>query len=226
MSSARDALDRVHSLPHLEALEGEPGVVAGRLAAELPVATTIPELEARDMLLADTLGQIDAMIARAMRLRLDHGLAADSSLGAPTRNVFSLTIASYHGRLAVLEDRARDIATRGRSPDPERIGQIVVDAARRALDLRDAVRGSVLDLIRQVAQATVPEADQRARDRKRTEPERRRWSAVRRDVEAVAIDPERVLAGPMSGRIAALPVELDEPLPEPEPTFKELLELD
>ncbi len=226
MPSARDALDRVHSLPHLEALEAEPDVIAERLATELPSATTIPELEARDALLADTLGQIDAMIARAMRLRLDHGLAADSSIGAPTRNVFSLTIASYVDRLAVLEDRARDIATRGRSPDPERIALVVVDAARRALDLRDAVRGSVIDLIRQLAQATVPEADHHARDRKRTEPERRRWSAVRRDLEAVAIDPERVLTAPLSGRTAALPVELDEPLPEPEPTFKELLELD
>ena len=226
MPSARDALDRVHSLAYLEGLEADPGVVAERLAAEIPSATTIPELEARDALLADTLGQIDAMIARAMRLRLDHGLAADSSIGAPTRNVFSLTIASYVNRLAVLEDRARDIATRGRSPDPGRIAQIVVDAAQRALELRDVVRGSVLDLIRQLAHATVPDADQRARDRKRTEPERRRWSAVRRDLEAVAIDPERVLVAPLSGRITALPVELDEPLPEPEPTFKELLELD
>lgn len=226
MPSARDALDRVHSLAHLEAFETEPGVVAERLAADTPSVATIPELEARDALLADSLGQVDAMITRAMRLRLDHGLAADSSIGAPTRNVFSLTIASYVGRLAVLEDRARDIATRGRSPDPERIAQIVVDAARRALDLRDVVRGSVLELVRQLAQTTVLDADQRARDRTRNEPERRRWSAVRRDMEAVALDPERVVASPLSGRIAALPVELDEPAAEPEPSFKELLELD
>ncbi len=126
----------------------------------------------------------------------------------------------------MLEDRARDIATRGRSPDPDRVAAIVTDAARRALDLRDVVRGSVLDVIRQLALAAVPDADQRARDRKRSEPERRRWSAVRRDLEQVAVHPEHVLTAPLSVRIVALPVELDEPLPEPEPTFKELLELD
>jgi len=226
MTSARDALDRVHSLAHLEAFEADPGVVAARLAAEVPSATTIPELEARDALLADTLAQVDTMIARAMRLRLDHGLAADSSIAAPTRNVFALTIVSYLNRLSLLEDRARDIAARGRSPDPERIATIVVDAARRALELRDVVRGGVLEVIGQLALATVPEADQRARDRKRPDLERKRWSAARRDLEAVAIEPERVLSAPLSARLVALPVELDEPPAEPEPTFKELLELD
>ena len=226
MTSARDALDRVHSLAHLEAFRGR--ARCGRGAARRGGAgrDDNPDLEARDALFADTLTQVDAMIARAMRLRLDHELAADSSIGAPTRNVFALTIVSYLNRLSLLEDRARDIATRGRSPDPERIAAIVVESARRALDLRDVVRGGVLDVIRQLALAAVPEADQRARDRKRPDLERKRWSAARRDLEAVAVEPERVLSAPLSARLVALPVELDEPPAEPEKTFKDLLELD
>lgn len=225
MSSAQDALDRVHSLANLEALEAEPGVVAERLAA-LPCPASTAELEARDALLTDTLGQIDIMCTRAMRLRLDHALAADTSIAAPTRNVFALTIVGYANRLTLLESRARDIATRGRSPDPEAVVDAVVEAARRTLDLRDVIREGVLAVVSELARATVPAADQYARDRKRPEPERKRWSAARRDLEALVQEPERILAAPLAARMAALPVELDEPAAEPEPSMAELLELD
>jgi hypothetical protein len=55
---------------------------------------------------------------------------------------------------------------------------------------------------------------------------RRRWSAVRRDLEAVALAPERVLAAAMAARVAELPEQLDEPAPGPELTFADFLELD
>ena len=226
MGSAQDVLDRVHSLATLEALEAEPGGVAARLAADLPVIASLSELEARDAMLVDLLGQIDAMIARAMRFKLDHALAADSSIGAPTRSVFASTIVGYANRVPLLAQRARDVAARGRAPDPDAIADVVVAAAHAVLELRAAIRADVLAVIRQLATAAAPEADRRARDRKRSEPERRRWSAARRDLEAVAADPERVLAAPTAARLAALPDELDEPAAEPEPTFKDLLELD
>jgi hypothetical protein len=55
---------------------------------------------------------------------------------------------------------------------------------------------------------------------------RRRWSAARRDFAAVAVEPEHVLAAPMAARLAALPDQLDEPAPEREVTFADMIELD
>lgn len=226
MSSAQHVLDQLHSLARLEAFEAEPGAYAERLAAELPAAATLAELEARDAALAGALRQIDAMIARAMRIRLDHVLAADTSIGAPTRNVFATTIVGYAGKLPLLAQRARDVAARGSAADPDRIAESVLDAARSVLGLRDAVRAGVLALICALAEAAIPQADGRARDRHLDEAARRRWSAARRDLEAVAADPARVLAAAMLARLAALPDQLDEPEPERELTFADMLELD
>jgi hypothetical protein len=226
MSAAQHILDQAYSLAGIAALEADPGVYVEQLAAELPGAVTLAELEARDAALVAALGQIDALITRAMRLRLDHALASDTSIGAPTRSVFASTITGYAGRLSLLEQRARDVAVRGRAADPDRIAESVVEAARAALALRDALRGGVLALIRELARVAIAEADRRARDRNREEPERRRWSAARRDVEAVAAEPERAVTAPMAARLAALPDQLDEPESGAEPTFAELLELD
>ena len=226
MSSAQHALDQIHSLARIEALEAEPGVYAERLAAELPAAATLAELEARDAVLAGAVRQIDAMIVRAMRVRLDHALAADTSIGGPTRSVFSSTIVGYAGKLPLLAQRARDVAARGRAADPDRIAEAVLEAARSVLGLREVVRAGVLALIRELAQAAIPDADRRARDRNLDEPVRRRWSAARRDLEVVAVEPERVLAAPMAARRAALPDQLDEPAPEREVTFADMIELD
>jgi hypothetical protein len=226
MTAAQHILDQACSLARIAALEADPAVYVEQLAAELPEVATLVELGARDAALIAALGQIDAMIARAMRIRLDHALASDSSIGAPTRSVFASTITGYAGRLSLLEQRARDVAVRGRAADPDRIAESVVEAARASLALRDALRDGVLALIRDGARAAIAEADRRARDRNLDEPERRRWSAARRDLEAVAAEPERVLAAPMAGRLAALPDQLDEPEPDREPTFAELLELD
>jgi hypothetical protein len=226
MTAAQHILDQACSLARIAALEAGPAVYVEQLAAELPGGATLVELEARDAALAAALGRVDAMIARAMRIRLDHALAHDTSIGAPTRSVFASTIAGYAGRLSLLEQRARDVAVRGRAPDPDRVAECVVEAARASLALRDALRAGVLALIRDGARAAIAEADRRARDRSLDEPERRRWSAARRDLEAVAAEPERVLAAPMAARLAALPDQLDEPEPGRELTFADLLELD
>lgn len=226
MTAAQYILDQACSLARIAALEADPAVYVERLAAELPAGATLVELEARDAALVAALGQIDAMIARAMRIRLDHALASDSSIGAPTRSVFASTITGYAGRLSLLEQRARDVAVRGRAADPDRVAEAVIEAARASLALRDALRDGVLALIRDGARAAIAEADRRARDRRLDEPERRRWSAARRDLEAVAAEPERVLAAPMAARLGALPDQLDEPEPDREPTFADLLELD
>jgi hypothetical protein len=226
MSAAQDVLDHVYSLAGVVALEAEPMVYAERLAAEVPGAATLPELEARDAFLVRALGQIDAMLVRAMKLRLEHALAADRSIAAPTRSVFAHTIVSYAGRLSALEDRARDVAARGGAADPGRVADSVIAAARSVLGLREALRAGVLAVIRDLAQASIPDADRQARDRNLDERLRRRWSAARRDLEAVAVDPEHMLAAPMAARMGALPEQLDEPAPGPEVTFADFLELD
>ena len=226
MSAAQHVLDRAYSLAGIAALEAEPGAYAEALAAELAPAATLAELEARDAALVGALGQIDAMIVRAMKIRLEHALAAEPSIAAPTRNVFAHTIVGYADRLSLLEDCARDVAARGRAADPDAIAAAVVEAARSVLALRAAVRAGVLALIRDLAHAAAPDADRRARDRNLDEPVRRRWSAARRDLEAVAADPARVLAAAMPARLGALPDQLDEPDPEREVTFADMLELD
>jgi hypothetical protein len=222
--SARRLLDQVSSLAHLDAFD--PASHAAQLAAEVPAAATLAELEARDAFLADALAQIDAMIARAMRMRLDHALAADTSIGPPTRKVFATTIAAYASDPGLLAQRARDVAARGGAADPDAVADAVAGAGRAALELRAATRAGVLALIRDLAAASLPEADRRARDRSLDEPARRRWSAARRELEALAADPARVAAAPMPARLATFPDQLDEPAPEREVTFADMIELD
>lgn len=222
--SARRVLDQVSSLAHLDAFD--PPAYAAQLAAEVPSAATLAELEARDAFLADALMQLDEMIARAMRMRMDHALAADTSLGVPTRKVFATTVVRYADDLGLLAQRARDVAARGGARDPEVVADAVIGAARGVLDLRARARVGVLALIRDCAKAEVAEADRRARDRSLDEPTRRRWSAMRRELEATAADPARITAAAMSARLAALPDQLDEPPAEPEATLAELIELD
>lgn len=209
---------------HLEAFD--PPRYAEQLASEVHAAETLADLEARDAALADALAQIDAMISRAMRMRLDYGLAADISIGTPTRKVFSATIAGYAGDLGLLAQRARDIAARSGSADPDAVVDIVIGAARAVLDLRAATRAGVLALIRDLAAASISEADRRARDRSLDEPTRCRWSAARRELEALAADPARITTASMSARLATFPDQLDEPAPEREVTFADMIELD
>jgi len=219
--SARQLLDQVHSPARIAELEADPDRYAQQLAAELPA-----ELEPRDIELASALGHIDATVARVMRIRLDDVLANDTSIGPPTRNVFATTIVGYASDLDLLARRVRDIAERGRAADPDRITELVIDSAQASLALRDALRAGVLALIRDLATAAIPEADRQARDRKLDDKPRMRWSAIRRDLEAVAANPEHVRSAPLPARLAALPPQLDEPDPEREPTLAELIELD
>jgi hypothetical protein len=224
MGRAQHVLDQAQSLAAIAALD--PTTYASELAAELAPAATLAELEARDAQLAAAIASIEAAVTRVMRIRLDHALAADTSIAAPTRRVFAQTVASYAGRLELLEQRARDVAARGGARDPDAVTALVVDAARATLALRDALDAGVLALIRDRATASIPDADRCARDRTRPDPERRRWSSARRELEALAADPTRIASAPWAARVAGHPEQLDEPAPEPEPSLADLLELD
>jgi hypothetical protein len=224
MSGSRDFLDQAYSLARVEALA--PNAYAQLVASEVSPATTLADFSARDAQLIDALAHIDATIVRVMRLRLDHALADDTSIARPTRNVFASTIVKYADNLALLEERARDVAQKGRAADPAQTARLVVDAARATFTLRDALREGVLALIRDLASASIADADGNARDRKLDDATRKQWSAVRRDLEMVAADPHHVLTAPSPQRLAALPEQLDEPAPEREATFADMIELD
>ncbi len=161
-----------------------------------------------------------------MRIRLEHALAGDASIAAPTRRVFVQTVVSYAGNLELLAARARDVADRGGSRDPDATAALVTDAARASLALRDATRQPLLVVVRALATAAIADADARARDTQLADAERKRWSAARRDLEVLAAEPARITAAPFAQRLAAWPEQLDEPAPKPEPTLAELIELD
>jgi len=224
--SAQQVLDQVQSLARVAALEAEPHGYADQLVAELAPALSRDELAARDDRLRDALARIDALAERVMRIRLDHVLADDQAIAVPTRKVFAATVTGYVDRLDLLETRAHDVATRGGSRDAAGIARLVVEAARATLALRTAIRVDVFVAISGLAATSVPLADAQARDMRSEEVARRAWSALRRELEAVAAEPTRVTEGPLAARLGTWPEQLDDPDPAGEPTFASLIELD
>jgi hypothetical protein len=238
VGTARTLLDQVHSLARVSELEANAGAYAEAISDELPAgpdreqpyAGALPAHEARDHALASALAHIDTTISRVMRIRLDHALAsdpaADAALAAPTRNVFASTLGKYAHDLSLLAQRVRDTVARAGSRQPDAVAALVVDAAQSTLALRDALRGPVLELVRNVARSALPDAQAAATDRKRDDTERTRWSALRRELETLTARPEQVATAPLAQRLAALPAELDELPPEPDVSFADMIEMD
>lgn len=224
---AKRHLDRAQSRTALAELAAAPEEYARLVGEELGVPpASLAELDARDAALTQALAHIDALAARVMRLELDHALADDSSIAPPTRKVFASTIVSYANNLGTLEDRATDMAARGRSPNPHRVGLAVLGAAHHTLDLRESLLQPVLALVRDLAQAAIADADKRAKDRTLDDATRMKWSAARRELEALSAQPARIVSAPWATRIAEHPDQLDEPAPEAEVTFADMIELD
>lgn len=227
MASSDQVLDAIHAIAKLDTLS--PDAYLEPLAAELdalPAPTTIDGLAAHDDRLRAALAAIDAFTARAMKIRLDHALATDTSIPPPTRKVFAATIIAYAADLNALGERVYDIAARVDRRGAEATAGAVVAAARTVLGLRDDLRAGVLARVRDLATAALPHATARAKDPALDDAVRQRWSAVRRDLETSAAHPEHIAAAPHADRVAALPPLLDEIEREPEKTFGELIELD
>lgn len=212
-------LSRIHTRAALESFNVDDFVV------EVPAATTFAELEARDAVFGAALAEIDDAMTRVMRIELDHALADDNSIAAPTRKVFAGTINAYAAKVELLASRARDVAARGRAPDVEAIVSAVAGAATRTLSLRDTLRAKVFDAAVAAVRESVGEADARAKDRKLEDAARKKWSAWRRELEAIASDAIR-LSAPIATRLASWPEQIDEPAPEAEVTFADMIELD
>lgn len=222
--TSRQLLDRVHSLAAVAELDAD--VYAAQLATELAEPATLADFEARDAVLVGALRHVDDTIARVMKLRLDHALVSDSSIGPPTRKVFAATVADYATDLSRLFERAREVAERGRAADPGGVAALVVEAARSTLALREALQAGVLALVRDLSTAAVAIADRQAKDKKLPDAQRTQWSAARRDLEVLAADPTRILVAPFAARLAAWPEQLDDPPPEAEPSFADMIEMD
>ena len=77
------ALGRLHTRAALEAFD------VADYAVEVPPASTLVELEARDAVFGAALAEIDDAMTRVMRIELDHALADDTSIATPTRKVFA-----------------------------------------------------------------------------------------------------------------------------------------
>lgn len=212
-------LGRLHTRAALEAFSDVEFVV------EVPAASTLAELEARDAVFGAALAEIDDAMTRVMRIELDHALANDTSIAPPTRKVFAGTISAYANNVELLVSRARDVAARGRAPDVEGVVSAVAGAATRTLSLRDALRAKVFDAAVITARDGLADVDARARDRKLDDAVRKKWSAWRRELEAIVSDPTRV-ASPIAARLASWPEQIDEPAPEAEVTFADMIELD
>ncbi len=222
--TASRVLDQVQSLAQVEAFE--PRVYAEQLAAEIAPVETREDIAARDDVLRDAIARIEETATRIMRIRLEHALVGDSSISVPTRKVFSHTVASYAGRVDLLRNRAHDIAERAGSHDPAAAARIVVDAAEATLAQRAELIRGVLDLAARLAADVAPNADAKARDRREAEAPRQQWSAVRGELEEIAVRPERILGKTFAVRLASWESLLDEPPPEKEPSLADLLELD
>jgi hypothetical protein len=164
---------------------------------DVPAASTPGELEARDAVFGTALAEIDDAMTRVMRIELEHALADDTSIATPTRKVFAGTINAYAANVELL-------------------------ASRRP---SDALRAKVFEAAMATARDSTADADARARDRKLDDTVRKRWSAWRRELEAVASDPTRVTA-PIATRLASWPEQIDEPAPEAEVTFADMIEMD
>jgi hypothetical protein len=194
-------LGRVDSVARIEELEAHPAWYATQVASVLPsIIRSFDDIEARDALLAQALRHIDDTTSEVMGVLLDRALATDTAIPRRYRKRLTATIVQYVGRFHSLAYRVREVVAG--APDPDGVTQLVVEAARSTLLLRERLRAGILALIRDVATIGASEADRCVCDEALEDPERDEWIAIGRELEKLVADPERVLAGSLQWRIA------------------------
>jgi hypothetical protein len=219
-------LDRATSLAQLDAVDLDAAIDELRESIASPSPLTFAGVVDHDAALRSAIAAIEAFTAKSTRVRLEHSLARDTSLGIPFMKLISATASAYAGDLETLRDRARSTAVR---TDPERAdaaADSVVAAVDAALSQRARLRDGVLALARERAAELLPVVVAAAKDPAKDDKVRLQWSAVRRDLEQIVERPARLLGAVLVDRLAALPPLLDEPDKEPERSFGELIELD
>jgi hypothetical protein len=96
-------------------------------------------------------------------------------------HLFAATIVGYADQLSRLASGCATWSCTIRAGDPDAVAQAEIDAARAVLDLRtDCAPACSRSSARAEAAAN---ADRHARDRQLDDAERRRWSAMRREID-------------------------------------------
>jgi len=219
-------LDRATSLAQIEAVDVDAAIDELWSAIAAPSPLTFAGVVDLDAALRAAISVVEAFTTKSTRVRLEHALARDTSLGIPFMKLISATASAYAGDLETLRERARSTAVR---TDPDRAdaaADSVVAAVAAALSQRARLRDGVLALARERAAELLPAVVAAAKDAAKDDKVRLQWSAVRRDLEQVVERPAHLLSAVLTDRIAALPPLLDEPDREPERSFGELIELD
>lgn len=133
--TAVELLDQVYSLSQLESLEIP--LVVERLAEELASCSA----EQRDECMRAALSAVDALTSRAMRIRLNHALANDTTVPPQFRTYLAAQVFEFEGDLDRLRARARQVVR-----DDDAVTAIA-SAAQQVLATRAALRDGILALI-------------------------------------------------------------------------------
>jgi len=156
--SAEQLLGEVHRLAQVEAFD-EDGFIE-RLRAELASYDDAPATdEARDAKLRAALAAIDAFACRAMRIRLDHLLADDTSVAGPFRSYLATRVVDYVGDLERLRARVAQVCAHNNPGGAATTAAAITGAAGDVLALRERLRARVLELARAAEPPEQPAED-------------------------------------------------------------------
>lgn len=224
--SAAQRLESIYSLSQLEVFDADEIVALWREELGAPEGGPVrfEQLAEHDAAVRAALAAADAFAVKAMRIRLDHALAHDNSIGKPFRTTLAHTVASYAGDLGLLHDRVAATAVRVDPHGAAGTAERIVDEARAALGARAALHDGLFALAREHAAAMIPLVTTAARDRYQADDVRLRWLVVRRDLELTVEDPTRIARAAFADRLKSIPPVDEVPEEAPEPTLGELIE--
>lgn len=138
--SAQQLLDEVHRLAQLDAFDTS--AYLARLAAEIEESGADPAAA-----VDDALAGIDRFAERAMRVRLDHLLAHDSSVPRQFRTYLATQVLDYTTDLPGLRGRVMQVVSRADPNGALDTANAVADAADEVFALRAALRQGALALV-------------------------------------------------------------------------------
>lgn len=224
--SARQLLDEVQRLPQVEAFDPDGFLAQLRAEIAAETVTTVDDLALRDGVLRGVLAAIDGFAGRCMRIRLDHLLIDDRSIGGPFRLWIGNAVATHAGDLAIIHERVAATVARVHPYAARATADAVLAAAEQVVAVRATLRAGLFAFARELAAAFLPTALAAARDVWSPEPVRLRWSAARRVLAQIAAHPALIAEAGFEAHLAAQPKLLDEVDQQPQFTREELIELD
>jgi hypothetical protein len=189
-----DALEKVQHLDELDRFQPAPFISA--LQADLGNGVqTLATLSAQLDGLHEALLAIEPFTRKAMGIRLTHVLAAEP-VPPQLRTLLSATVVSYASDMPLLRRRF------GRSLSAPLL-DVIISTAERVLALRQALRDSILDLVRRmaVAHAQAPWLKNGARNGSLQDAERFRLRLATFDLQKLAERPEELAVERFEARL-------------------------